>query len=114
MVVEKGEKIHVMIRRKFETDLRRHFIGEITAVSGTLVRVEGHSYLLDTLTNQYIRKQHKRSRIIGLGDSGNIVSVLPSNAVLENVTYTQSEQNCLVVTDGKTFSLDVNEFSTMR
>ena len=45
MVVEKGEKIHVMIRRKFETDLRRHFIGEITAVSGTLVRVEGYSYL---------------------------------------------------------------------
>jgi len=35
-----------MIRRNFETDLRRHFIGEITAVSGILVRVDGYFYLL--------------------------------------------------------------------
>ncbi len=37
MVLAQGEKVHVILRRNFEGDLRRHFVGEIIAASETFV-----------------------------------------------------------------------------
>lgn len=112
MILEIGEKIHVMVRRNFETDLRRHFIGEVTAISGLMVRVEGNVYVLNMGTSEYIQRPSKRVRLFGLADSGNIINVLPSESDLANAVYTYTKDGRLVVTDKQTFSLDINEFST--
>lgn len=114
MILEPGEKIHVITRRHFENDLRRHFIGEIIKTSEVAVRVEGYAFVLDTSLNQFIKRKQKRTRIFGLADSGNIINVLPTDADLELAKYTQTKENVLVVTDGKTFALDINEFGSNR
>jgi hypothetical protein len=41
VVLEEGEKVHVIARRFFEDDLRRHFVGEVQAVTESAVRLEG-------------------------------------------------------------------------
>ena len=41
MVIDKGEKIHIVTRRNFEGDLRRHFVGEVVEVQDAAVRIEG-------------------------------------------------------------------------
>jgi tRNA A58 N-methylase Trm61 len=110
MIVNRGEKIHIMVRRYFDTDLRRHFIGEVIEMSGSIARLEGYVFVLDTTTNQYIRRPERRTRIIGLGDSGNIVNVLPENTKLEKTQYVLCPDKRLIVTDGETFQLDINEF----
>ena len=110
MVIEKGEKVHLIMRRLFETDLRRHFIGEVLQVSGDLVRAKGYVFVLDRVTNQYIRRPEKRIRLIGLSDPLNIINVLPPNADVEEAIYTRSKDGKLIVTDGEAFSLDINEF----
>ena len=92
--------------------MRRHFIGEVVDVSSTLARLKGNAFVLDTTTNQYIRRSEVRIRIIGLAESGNIINVLPAEADLEQAKYTQNDEKRLVVTDGKTFSLDINEFGS--
>lgn len=112
MILEQGEKVHIIVRRRFEDDLRRHFIGEVVDVDTTVARLKGNTFVLDTTSNQYIRRPDMRIRIIGLSDSGSIINVLPVNADLEQAKYTQNAENRLVVTDGKTFSLDINEFGT--
>ena len=33
MVIVAGDKVHIMTRRLFETDLRRHFVGVVEEVS---------------------------------------------------------------------------------
>lgn len=114
MVLERGEKVHIMVRRLFEKDLRRHFVGEVAEVSEDLARAEGYVYVLQDATGEYTRRPNKRIRLIGLADPGNIVNVLPPDADLENVKYTESQEGALVVTDGKTFALDINEFGTSR
>jgi len=114
MVLGQGEKVHLMVRRLFEKDLRRHFIGEVVEVSEHLARMEGHVYVLDNATGQYSRRPTRRIRVIGLADPGNIINVLPPGADLENVKYVESQQGALVVTDDKTFTLDVNEFGATR
>lgn len=110
MILEVGEKIHVMIRRRFENDLRRHLVGEVTDVGENVVRVEGYIFVLDTGTRKYTRRPELRRRIISLTDSGNIINVIPAATKLEVVTSKMSEDNRLIVTDGEHFSLDVHEF----
>jgi hypothetical protein len=52
-----------------------------------------------------------RERIVTLADSGQIITIVPQDVNLEDLAYRPSEENRLVVTDGKSFRLDVNEFS---
>ena len=110
MVLDQGEKIHIIVRRKFENDIRRHFIGEVIIANDTLARVEGYAFVFDNILGNYIRRSGKRIRMLGLIDSGYIINVLPSNANIEEAQYIRAEKNRLVVSDGKTFSLDINEF----
>lgn len=110
MIIKPGEKIHVIIRRRFENDLRRHFIGNVIETDGILTRAEGYTFVLDTITNQYVRRIDKRTRIIGLSDAGNIINILPANADLESAKYHLNSDHRLIVTDEKTFALDINEF----
>ncbi len=114
MILEQGEKVHVMVRRAFERDLRRHFIGKVIDVSGVLARMEGHVYVHDAAANQYIRRPDRRIRVFSLADAGNIINILPQEADLEQAKYTQVQGKKLVVTDGRTFTLDINEFGAMQ
>jgi hypothetical protein len=114
MILKTGEKIHVITRRNFEGDIRRHFIGEVIEASGSLARVAGYAFILDNMTNHYERRPDKRMRIISLADAGNIINILPENADIENARYTQSKESKMVVTDSKSFSLDINEFGLTR
>ncbi len=114
MILEQGEKVHVITRRNFESDIRRHFVGEVLAVDGVLARVTGYTFVLDNTTGQFARRRERRIRIIGLADPGYIVNVLPREANIENSNYTQSPEGKLVVTDGKSFALDINEFGSSR
>lgn len=114
MILEQVEKVHVIMRRNFESDIRRHFIGEIVAANDTLARVVGYTFVLDGTSGQFVRRREKRIRIIGLSDPGNIINVLPMEADIENSQYTLSPEGKLVVTDGKTFTLDINEFGLSR
>lgn len=114
MILKVGEKVHVIIRRNFESDLRRHFLGEVTEVSGTLARITGFAFVLDNVTNQYVRRPDRRTRIIGLAESGYIINILPEQADIDNARYTQTKESKMAVTDGKTFALDINEFGASR
>lgn len=110
MILREGEKVHVMIRRRFDGDLRRHFIGLVTDVEGTLARVDGYVFVFESSLNRYHRRDDRRTRILSLSDAGNIINILPSGSDIEAAYYTASDDGHLVVTDGRAFSLDINEF----
>jgi hypothetical protein len=42
-VIEAGDKLHIITRRNFVDDLRRHFAGSVVAVSGGLIRLQGYA-----------------------------------------------------------------------
>ncbi len=114
MIFEPGEKIHVIIRRLFEMDVRRHFIGEIVGASESVVKVKGYVIVLNSATNQYELNTDTRVRIVSLIDARNIINVIPRDAKIEDAKYVLTNEKRLVVTDGETFTLDINEFSTTR
>ena len=113
MLLKPGEKIHIITRRLFESDLRRHFVGEVKEATDVAVRVEGYVFVHASNHNQYTRRPERRVRIFGLADNGLIMNVIPSSVILEDLSYQMSPQDRMIITDGKSFSLDINEFSAM-
>jgi hypothetical protein len=107
MILNLGEKIHVIHRQLFAGDVKRHFIGRIEGTEGPLVRVQGYLFAMDTKLNQFARRDTLRTRIISLDSDSVIVNVLPEQVEIENVSYDYRSRGDIVVTDGGDWHLDI-------
>ena len=114
MVLSEGDQVHVVTRRLFDGDLRRHFAGRVEAVSGDAARLRGYAFVYNSARNQYDRRAGLRTRIIGMTNPGLLINVMPSDVVLDQLTYRVNEERQLVITDGSGFSMNVSEFSADR
>lgn len=112
-ILKAGEKVHIIERRYFENDPRRHFVGEIIKSTRNVIRTKGYVWILNTSRNEFSRKPELRERVIVIGERL-IVNVIPKEVNLEDINYVDKESGGLVVTDEKTFELDINEFSATR
>ena len=102
------------MRRMYESQLQRHFVGEVDAAVGGVVRATGYIFIYDEDKAQYIKKQAPRTAIFNLAESGYIVNMIPKTVLLADLRYEVIDRSYLAFTDGKDFSLDINEFSTRR
>ena len=114
MLLEPEETIHLITRRNFEGDLRRHFVGRVIHASETTARVEGYVFVHDSNTNTFVRRTTKRIRIVSLTDACNLINVLPRSVNLDQLEYRTNKGKRLVVSDGLSFEMDINEFSRER
>ena len=112
MIIDKGEKIHVVYRAMFENSSRRHFLGEVKMANGPVCRIEGFVFVYDQKTTEFKRKPEKRITIIDLSDSGYITNIIDQEVNLDNVTYKYDQGIGLIATDNKAFSLNINEFGS--
>ncbi len=110
MILRPGEKIHVVHRRLFENDARRHFVGVVESYAKGEVRVMGHMFVLGGRANKlFQRKPDLRSRIFSVLAGAVFVNVLPEEVNLEGVVY-EFHDNALRVTDGSGWHMDLKEF----
>jgi hypothetical protein len=109
-LVRPGEAIHVIERRAFSGDVRRHFIGEIEACTDRALRVKGYLFVYDSGASAFSRKPKLRTRLIPL-DNRVIINVVPEDVPLEGIRYTHDAERNLTLTDGAAFELDISEFS---
>jgi hypothetical protein len=110
MIINKGDKVHIAYRALFENSTRRHFIGEVVDSDGALCRLEGYAFVFDAKQATFQRKPEKRTTIADLAESGYIVNVVSSDVDLASVVYRYERGIGLVVTDNKSFLMDINEF----
>jgi hypothetical protein len=111
-VLDPGEKIHLIERRYFENDLRRHFAGEILRVSDNTVRVRGHAWVYNSGHGEFEKRPEVRERIIVIGER-HTINIIPKNVSIDDLQYTRVEGKGTVVTDGKEFSLQIREFTSL-
>lgn len=109
-VAKPGEVLHIIERRLFPGDVRRHFIGRIEATSARALRVSGFLFVYDSSASAFLRKPELRTRIIAL-DNRVIINVLPQGVELEQVRYAHDSEGNLTLIDGSDFELDIGEFS---
>ena len=112
-LLEKGEKLHVIERRSFDGDARRHFVGEVEACSESAVRVAGYTFVCNPMTGNFDRREPSRTRIIPLTASGVVIYVIPREIDIEGVRYEWATGNRLVVRAGP-WQLFLDEFAGAR
>ncbi len=108
-ILKPGEKVHVILRRRFDKDIRRHFAGEVEVYEPGLARATGYVFVIDDLNQHlFVKRPDKRTKIFPLTDGELIVNVLPQTVDIEEVRYELKDRS-LIVTDG-TWKMDVKEF----
>jgi hypothetical protein len=108
-VLAVGDKLHIMTRRLFADDVHPHFIGEVSVVAGEAFRAEGYSFVFDSGTNSYVKHPSTRARLFSLSDAGYVITVIPGEVELDSLVY-RVVSGRLAITDGRGFSLEINEF----
>jgi hypothetical protein len=108
-VLAVGEKLHIMTRRLFADDVHPHFVGEVSAVAGSLFKAEGYSFVFDSGTNSYVKHPQIRTRLFSLSDAGHVITVIPHGVDLNSLEY-RVVSGRLAITDSRGFSLEINEF----
>lgn len=108
-LIDVGEKIHVITRRRFEEDVHPHFAGEVRAAMGAHLRAHGYQFVFDSRTNAYIRHSEPRTRLFSISDAGYILTIIPREVELEELLY-RTIGGRLTMTDGNGFALEINEF----
>jgi hypothetical protein len=109
-----GEKVHIITRRLFESDLRRHFVGVVEEVTGAMIRARGYVFVFDEAANEFVRRDEQRQRLFSASDSGLIINILPAETELANLRYKIDGQGNRVLADGSTLSLNISEFGAKR
>ena len=112
-VIEVGEKLLVITRENFIGDARRHFVGEVLAVSDENVRVQGYAQVYDWIHYKYVKKVELRTRIFSLSSAQLIFFILPMEVSISSLHYDSSNVNKLSLVDGSGFSLNLDEFSVL-
>lgn len=108
-MLEPGDVVHVIERRKFNDDLRRHFIGTISDASTSAFRAAGYTFVFNGNMDRYERARERRVRVFPMGSDGLIINVAPRDTNVESIQYVDLNGH-LTVTDYENFNLTVNEF----
>lgn len=110
VVLRPGEKVHLIQLRRFERDLRRHFVGVVEAYDHGMARLSGYVFVIDDQTRHTFQKRpDRRTKVISLLAGEHIVNVLPPEVDIEAVHYVL-EAHRLVATDGRNWKMDIKEF----
>ena len=108
MILDAGEKVHIVERRYFAEEARRHLVGEIVNFSDNAIRIKGRVWVFDMMTG-FVCKPEVRERVLYPSDRSTI-NIIPKEVEIDELKYVTVPEKGLIVTDGKKFSLDINEF----
>lgn len=110
MILENGEKVHIIHRRLLEKEAQRHFVGIVNAYENGIARVTGHIYTVDPVKAAFFRRPELRTRIISLITGDVLVNVLPSSVNLEKIVYKQ-ESKSVRVTDESGWQMEISDLA---
>lgn len=111
MIIEPGEKIHVVERQFYEGDVRQHFVGIVERCEGSIVRLEGYLYAdvikLGSVVD-FVKRAGLRTRVISLDSPSLIVRVLPKHVDIDKITYKFDTGGHIRLTDGSDWQMELS------
>ena len=110
MILQKGEKIHVVHRRRLEKEPHRHFIGVVDAYEDGVARVTGHIFAVDSVKYVFFRRPEPRTRIISLHSTDVLINIIPPSVDLDKIVYKQ-EKKSVRVTDEANWHMEISDFA---
>jgi hypothetical protein len=109
--IEVGDKLHITTRRLFENDVRRHSAGEVTGIAGELQELRGYAFVFEAGVTEYKKRPELGSRLPRSPRVASFVTKIPRVIAIASLQFRVGATH-LVVTDGNSFTLDINEPAT--
>lgn len=109
-VFAENEKVHVIEHRRFESDLRRHFVGEVHYYDSHYLRVAGNLYMFNGSTGLFEKVPPSRTRVFA-NDNRISITVLPSEFDLETAEYSRIGGD-LAFVDKQGLCIEIGVFGT--
>jgi hypothetical protein len=109
MVIDEGEVVHIMERRSFDGDVRRHFAGRVDRVDGELIRLTGFVYGFHPGLRRFELRNQVRTRVCSMSDSRLTINVLPATVDPVKLRYQFRDDESLFVSQGD-WEMDLTEF----
>lgn len=107
-VLSIGEKVHILEKRTFAEQPRRHFVGQVMCATANALRIRGFTWIYERVSARYVRRPGIRERVF-YPDSNLVINILPSNVDVDRIQYVTTDDGGRQITDGSRFSLDLNE-----
>jgi len=104
-----GDKLYVTEITGDPGARRHHFAGEVTGLTGDIVRLAGYEFVYDEPSGNFEPKPWMSERILRL-DNAMVFYVLPADCVVENLVHERNGQE-LVITHGGSFRLVDTKYS---
>lgn len=109
-ILKPGEQVLVIHRRRFDKDIRRHFVGTVEAYQDGIARASEYVFVIDDLNKHlFIKRPDRRTKLIPIASGDVIVNVIPDLVDIEAVRYVLADRT-LWGTDGHGWKMDVKEF----
>jgi hypothetical protein len=105
-----GEKIHIVERRQFDSDLRRHFIGEVEYCSDHHLKIKGKLFVYNATSKVFERIEPSRFRIYA-NDNNIGITILPQDFDLPTAVYKRIPYK-LLFCDANGFEMELGDIGT--
>ena len=108
MILGNDSIVFISHRRMFEGDESRFFLGRVIACDGTLLKVQGFTFVRDLSNGHVVKKEETRVKILSLDSPGFIVYQLPSDVSIESATIQCSDGDAILF-DGPRVLMNLSE-----
>ena len=112
MILEKDEKVFIVERKYFKEDIRRFFCGEVIGCSENLFRAKGYAWVMSQRLNQFVKKPELRERTFCFSNRL-LINVMPRDIDVNIIHYSYDQKRGHIITYGKDYSLNIDEFGPM-
>src|SRR5262245_63481600 len=109
LLVDEGDKILASVRRLYEAEYPRFFIGVVEAASETAARVVGSVFIWDPYRNAVVPREGRRRKLISFASSNFIVHALDRETNLEALSFKADTNGRIWLTEGDKPIMEIAE-----
>jgi hypothetical protein len=100
MLIDEGDKVLATVRRLYEAEYPRFFIGVVEAASETVARILGSVYIWDPYRGAVVQREGRRRKLIPFSSPHFIVHSLDRDVNLDTLSFTADTNGRIWLMDG--------------
>jgi hypothetical protein len=109
MSLDTGEKVFASLRRLFEGEYLRFFLGEITAVDGDVIALTGHALVWDPYAGAVLKREGERTMLLSVSAGTFLMFRLDPSLDLHALSVSTDTNGRLWLVDGERPLLELEE-----
>ena len=109
MLLDEGDKILASVRRLYEAEYPRFFVGVVEAASETVARVLGSVYIWDPYRNAVVPREGRRCKLIHFASPTFIVHALDRATDLDAISFKADTNGRIWLTEGDRPIMEIAE-----